>query len=147
MDEAGTHIRDKDRIVKRCVEFYKELYSSRRASADQASHGDQTTASTIVQSSMLPWEVEVSINRLMRNKAPGEDNITGGILQGGGEDVILTDLFNKCLHHLNVPKAWKNVLIVLICKREKYIRHQKLQTNQLASHYIQGVFKHPSTKN
>ena len=25
-------------------------------------------------------------------------------------------------------------------------RHQKLQTNQFASHYVQGVFKHSSTK-
>ena len=40
MEEYGTHIHDKERIVKRCVEFYEELYRSRRASTDQDSHDD-----------------------------------------------------------------------------------------------------------
>ena len=30
---------------------------------------------------------------------------------------VLTDLFNTCLHHRQVPKAWKNALIVLIHKK------------------------------
>ena len=138
----------KTAIVKRCVEFYEELYRSRRASTDQDSHDDPTTTSTIDPPSILPSEVEASIKRLKRNKAPGEDNITGGILQDGGDAMIqiLTDLFNTCLHHRQVPKAWKNALIVLIHQERKYIRHKKLQTNQLASHYVQGVFKHSSTK-
>ena len=29
MEEDGTHIDDKERIVKRCVEFYEELYTRR----------------------------------------------------------------------------------------------------------------------
>ena len=37
--------------------------------------------STIDQPSILPSDVEASIKRLKRIKAPGEDNITGGILQ------------------------------------------------------------------
>ena len=116
MEEDGTHIHDKDRIVKRCVEFYEELYRSRRASADQDSRDDRTTASTIDPPSILRSEVEASIKRLKHNKAPGEDNITGGILQDGGDAriQILTDLFNTCLHHQQVPKAWKNALVVLM---------------------------------
>ena len=30
---------------------------------------------------------------------------------------ILTDLFNTCLHHQQIPKAWKNALVVLIHKK------------------------------
>ena len=30
---------------------------------------------------------------------------------------ILTDLFNTCLHHQQVPKAWKNALVGLIHKK------------------------------
>ena len=30
---------------------------------------------------------------------------------------VLTDLFSICLHHRQVPKAWKNALIVLIHKK------------------------------
>ena len=59
---------------------------------------------------------------------------------------ILTDLFNTCLHHQQVPKAWKNALIVLIHKKGNTSDIKKLQTNQFASHYVQGVFKHSSTK-
>ena len=119
MEEDGTHIHDKEQIVKRCVEFYKELYKSRRASTDHDSHDDRTTTSTIDPPSILLSEVEASIKRLKCNKTPGEDNITGGILQDGGDAMIkvLTDLFNTCLRHRQVPKAWKNALIVLIHKK------------------------------
>ena len=85
MEEDETHIHDKELIVKRCVEFYEELKRSRRASADQGSHDDRTTTSIIDPPSILPSEVEASIKRLKRNKALGEDNITGGILQDGGD--------------------------------------------------------------
>ena len=78
------HTHDKDRIVKRSVEFYEEQYRSRRASTDQDSHDDPTTTSSIDAPSILPSEVEASIKRLKCNKAPREDNITGGILQDGG---------------------------------------------------------------
>ena len=63
---------------------------------DQDPHDDQTTTSPIDPPSTLPSEVEASIKRLKRNKAPGENNVTGGILQDGGDAMIqiLTDLFN-----------------------------------------------------
>ena len=53
MEEDGTRIYDKDLIVKRCVEFYKELCRSRSASADQDLH-DRTTTSSIDSPSILP---------------------------------------------------------------------------------------------
>ena len=71
MEENGTHIHDKDQVVKRCVEFYEELYRSRRASADQDSLDDRTTTSTIDAPSILPSEVEASLKGLKSNKAPG----------------------------------------------------------------------------
>ena len=80
MEEDRTHIHNEDLIMKRYVAFYKELYALRRASVNQDSHGDPTTTSTIDPPSLLPWEVEATIKRLKRNQAPGEDNITGGIL-------------------------------------------------------------------
>ena len=66
----GTHIHDKYRKVKRCVEFYEELYRSRRALADQDSLDDRTTTSTIDLPSILPSEVVAPIKRLKRSKAP-----------------------------------------------------------------------------
>ena len=47
MEEDGTHNHDKDRIVKRCVEFYEELYRPRRPSVDLDSRDDRTTTSSI----------------------------------------------------------------------------------------------------
>ena len=72
------HIHDKDRIVKRYVEFYEELNRSRRASADRDSHDDPTTTSTIDTPSILRSDVKASIKRPKRNKGPSEDNITDG---------------------------------------------------------------------
>ena len=146
MEEDGTHIHDKERIMKRCFEFHKELYRSRRPSADQDSHDDPTTTSTIDPASTLPSEVKASIKRLKRNKTLREDNTTGGILQDGGDAMIqiLTDLFNTCLHHQQVPKSWKSTLIVLIHKKGNTSDIKKLH-NQLASHYVQ-FFKYSSTK-
>ena len=86
MEEDGTHIHDKDRIVKRCVEFYEELYRSRRASADQDSHDDRTTTSTIDAPSILPSEVEASIKRLKRNKAP--ERITSQVASFKMEEML-----------------------------------------------------------
>ena len=76
MEEDGMYIHDKDRIVKRCVEFYEEPYKSREASDDQDSRDDRTRTSSFDPPSILPSEVEASIKRQKRNKAPEEDNIT-----------------------------------------------------------------------
>ena len=40
---------------------------------------------------------------------------------------VLTDHFNTCPHHRQVPKAWKNALIVLIYKKEStsHIKHYR----------------------
>ena len=101
MEEDGTHIHDKDRIVKRCVELYEELYKSRRASADQDLHDDRTTTSSIDPPSILRSEVEVSIKRLKRNKAPGEafdsiefEPLFEGLKNQGVDEAYLNILWN-----------------------------------------------------
>ena len=127
--EDGTHIHDKDRTVKRCGEFYRELYRSRRASADQDSHGDPAMTSTIHSPSILPSGVATSLKRIKRNKALEEDNITGYIIHYGEDAIILilTDLFSTCLHYWKILKAWKNALIVLIQQEEM---HQTTKTTE-----------------
>ena len=37
---------------------------------------------------ILPAEVEASIKKLGHSKAPGADNITGSVLQDGGEAIV-----------------------------------------------------------
>ena len=111
------------------------------------SYDDPTSTSTINTTFVLPSEIEASIKRLKPNKALGEDNIAGGILQDGGKDIIqlLTYLLSTCLHHCQVPKAWKNALIGLI--------HKKGNTSDIKNYrpisllpVICKVFSNTSTK-
>ena len=68
---------------------------------------------------ILPAEVEALIKKLDHSKAPGEANITGSFLQVGVKAIVnlLTWLFNKCLQLCQVPKAWQNVVMVLLHKK------------------------------
>ena len=63
---------------------------------------------------ILPTEVETLIKKLDHSNTPGEDNITGGVLQHGGEAILnlLTHIFNKCLQLHQVPKTWQNAVMV-----------------------------------
>lgn len=116
-EEDGSLIQDSDRLVKRCEEFYSELYSTRRPQDDPFLNHQES--STTTPPNILPSEVKAAINRLKRDKAPGEDNITAGLLQDGGEPVIreLTRLFNRCLTEGKVPHNWKNATVVIIHKK------------------------------
>ena len=138
MEEDGTHIHDKDRIVKRCVEFCEELYRSRRASADQNSHDDPTTISTIDPPSVLPSEVEASIKRLKRNQAQGEDNITGGILQDGGDAMIqiLTDLFNTFLVANSTSKLQEVLQDIYDISKPKGLKMHLVKTKVMCNKYV-----------
>ena len=71
MKKYGTHIRDKDPILKRCAEFYEELYRLRRASAEKDSHDDTTMSSAVDPPSILPSEVEASIKKTNAQQSNG----------------------------------------------------------------------------
>lgn len=117
-EEDGTIIRDFDRLIKRCEEFYTKLYSTRQTGQPTTSvHA--TTSQDGQPPSILPSEVEAAVRRLKRDKAPGEDNITAGILQDGGEIIteMFTRLFNRCLQEGKVPTSWKNASVVILHKK------------------------------
>ena len=120
MEEDGTQICNRDCIVTCCVEFYQEPYMSGRLQMDTTE--PQQPHRLAVDDTLpiiLPAEVEASIKKLDCSKAPGEDNITGDVLQDGGKAIIdlLTRLFNKCLQLHHVLKAWQNVVMVLLYKK------------------------------
>ena len=106
-EEDGTLIRDFNRMIQRCEEFYTKLYSTRQA---RQSSVLALPATYEPPPPILPSEVRVAIKRLKRGKAPEEDNITTAVLQDGGEPIIkaLTQLFNRCLkdmwNHIFRPK-------------------------------------------
>ena len=55
---------------------------------------------------ILPAEVEALIKELDHSKAPGEDNITGGVLQDGREAIVnlLTHLFKNAFNAAKFQK-------------------------------------------
>ena len=89
MEEDGTQIHNRDHIVTHCVEFYQELYRSRRLQTNtiepQQAHRPSMDDTPSV---ILPAEVEALIKKLDCSKAPGEDNITGSVPQDGGEAIV-----------------------------------------------------------
>ena len=118
-EEDGTRIYNIERMIKRCEEFYTELYSTKRPQdqpflSDNNSNTTKTRVPPILQS-----EVRAAIKHLKRDKAPGEDNVTANILQDGGEPIIhvLTKLFNRCLSDGRIPESWKNASVAIIHKK------------------------------
>ena len=89
MEEDGTQIHNRDHILTCCVEFYQGLYRPRRLQTNtfqpQQLHRPSMDDTPPV---ILPAEVEASIKKLDCSKAPGEENITGGVPQDGGEAVV-----------------------------------------------------------
>lgn len=104
-------------MIKRCEEFYTELYNTRRPQDQPFIDGHYVETGPIPP--IRPSEVRNAIKRLKRNKAPGEDNITARILQDGGEPIvkILTKLFNRCVVEGKVPSCWKNASVIIIHKK------------------------------
>ena len=78
-------IHNRDLIVTQCVQFYQDLYRSRRLPMDttepQQSHRPVMDGTLPI---ILPTEVEASIKKLDHSMATGEDYITSSVLQNGG---------------------------------------------------------------
>ena len=71
-EKDGRLIEDRDRMIKRCEEFYTELYSTRRAQDQPSIDGHYMETGPLPP--ILPSEVRNAIKRQKRDKAPGEDN-------------------------------------------------------------------------
>ena len=64
-------------------------------------------------------EVQGAIKELKNNKSPGIDKISNELLKYAA-DILkcpLSILFTKCLNNTDVPKSWKNALIILIYRQ------------------------------
>ena len=104
-EENGTHIHDRDRMIKRCEEFCTSVQI----------HNTRNTPPPPIP----PTEVSAAIKRLERNKAPGNDNITADILKDGGEPIVqmFTNMFNLCLREGKLSNSWKAASVIIIHKK------------------------------
>ena len=105
-EENGTQIHDRDRMIKRCEEFYTNLYSTKLPQGQPSVqiHNNRSTSPPPI----LPTEVSAAIKRLKRSKAPGNDNITADVLNDGGEPIVqmFTNMFNRCLREGKLSNSW-----------------------------------------
>ena len=105
-------------MIKRCEEFYTNLYSTKLPQGQPSMQIQRDTLNT-PPPPILPTEVSAAIKRLKQNKAPGNDNITAEVLKYGGEPIIqmFTNMFNRCLSEGKLPNSWKNASVILIHKK------------------------------
>ena len=106
-EDNGTYLHDQDRMIKRCEEFYTNLYSTKLPQGQPSVQIQRYTLNT-PHTPILPTEVNADIKRLKRNKAPGNDNITEDVLKYGGKPIIqmFTNMFNRCLSEGKLPNSW-----------------------------------------
>src|SRR3977135_2704666 len=110
-NKDGSITTDRDKIVERCAEFYRE-YSS---TADRPTI--QTSADDSVPE-VLSAEVQHAVKQMKNNKAPGDDGVVIDIIKEGGEVLYkqLSRLFTNCLRQRTIPKEWNNAIIILLHK-------------------------------
>ena len=112
-NKDGSITTDRDKIVERCAEFYRELYSSTT---------DRPTIQTSAEDSVpevLSAEVQHAVKQMKNNKAPGDDGVVIDIVKEGGEVLYkqLSRLFTNCLRQRTIPKEWNNAIIILLHKK------------------------------
>ena len=111
----GSVTTNRDSIVERCAEFYKELYSS---TADRPNI-PPTTGTDDPIPEILSWEVQYAITQMKNNKAPGDDEIVIDVIKEGGPELCrhIAKLFTNCLRKRKTPEAWNNAVITLLHKK------------------------------
>jgi predicted metal-dependent hydrolase len=81
-------------------------------------------------------EIEKELKSLKNRKSPGPDGISNKMLKYSGTELTLhlTHLFQQILKLCNVPKAWKESIIIPIFK---YVvkQIQILLRNYITKHY------------
>ena len=64
-------------------------------------------------------EVEASLKKMSKRKAPGPDDITSDMFILGGEPVLkyLTKTFNEILTTTQIPPTWDEAKVIIIYKK------------------------------
>jgi endonuclease/exonuclease/phosphatase family metal-dependent hydrolase len=112
-NKDGSITTDRDKIVERCAEFYKELYSSTRDRPRIQTSNDNTIQE------VLSTEVCHAIKQMKNNKAPGPDGMVIDIIKEGGHELFqhIARLFTNCLSTRKIPEDWNNAIIILLHKK------------------------------
>ena len=84
-DKNGERIRDREQILNICKTYYEELYDKSAQDPDHllSSSPDNTEVPPFTEE-----EVEASLKKMSKRKAPGPDDITSDMFILGGEPVL-----------------------------------------------------------
>src|SRR6266853_3155272 len=112
-NKDGSITTNRDKIVERCAEFYKKLYSSTSDKPDLPTTADEPIPE------ILGCKVQHAIKQMINNKAPGEDGIVIDTIKLGGDEICkhIAKLFTTCLSKRMTPEAWNNAAIILLHKK------------------------------
>ena len=111
----GSITTNRESILERCAEFYKELYSS---TADRPIIPSRIRNDEPIPE-ILSWEVRHAMKQMKNNKAPGDDEIVIDIIKEGGQELYehIAKWFTNCLRKRNILQAWNNAVIILLHKK------------------------------
>ena len=114
---------NREKIIERCVEFYRVLYSS-TTKVDEIQYQHSVAVRINISGNeevppILESEIRKAMSQMKNDKAPGSDNIKVEILKAGDEESIriMQKIFNASLEKEEIPEIWKNAIIILIHKK------------------------------
>ncbi|CAF1621865.1 unnamed protein product, partial [Adineta ricciae] len=117
-----------------CTQLYKDKHGVNNKMVDELE--DITPPIDDDSNGILYSEVENAINKLKKNKSPGNDEITAEMLQAGGESLIrkIHELCNRAWNEENIPEEWGRSILIPIPKKGDLSQCSNYRTISLINH-------------
>ncbi|KAI5717819.1 hypothetical protein M8J77_011797 [Diaphorina citri] len=105
-------------IMNIATDFYEELYKS-QDKEEMMLYSLCLNKEDEVNMKLLESEIQMVIDSLKKNKAPGPDNISNEMIIYGGDQMTkkIVSIFNRILLEQFIPAQWKTSKIILLHKK------------------------------
>jgi hypothetical protein len=137
-DKNGKMLQDKEEVKKRWTEYCSGLYTDSGNSDTVIAELDRISPppNDDETHTILYEEIEAAVKRLKKNKSPGSDDITGEMIQAGGDRVAreIHEICNQIWHEGRVPEEWAKSVIITIPKKGDLAECSNYRTIALLSH-------------
>ena len=137
-DKNGKMLQEEEEVKKRWTEYCSGLYTGSGNSDTVIAELDQIAPPPNDDEThdILYEEVEAAVKRLKKNKSPGIDNITGEMIQAGGDRVAeeIHGICNQIWQEGRVPEEWAKSVIITIPKKGDLAECNNYRTISLLSH-------------
>lgn len=137
-DKNGKMLQEKEEVKKRWTEYCSGLYTDSGNSDTVIAELDQISPppNDDETHSILYEEVEAAVKRLKKNKSPGIDDITGEMIQAGGDRVTeeIHEICKQIWQEGRVPEEWAKSVIITIPKKGDLAECSNYRTIALLSH-------------